>query len=713
MNMARKTALLTMAYLAGLLAASFLSLSLAAVVGIVGSSAAIVIMTAFRPQKNGDMFRRLATVIAFSVGMLLYCGYDAAVRRGAESHAGEIYTGEAVVENAFHYSGGVSSYILKLKLPDGKSGRAVMNSYEDDGFIRGDRLTLSGRFSLPDDKGFFDEKSYYSSQGVFLRLDDTVINDISVSDSNVFEYTESFRRKCSERIRSMAGGIITEDSTELVIGMLFGRHFWKISDHGEDMLFRSGIGHIASVSGMHMAIIAGMTAAVLSALNAPRWLRFLLTILSAAVFALTADLTVSVIRSLVMIILVYSAELFNRRSDPLTSLGLAAVVLTIGSPFCVRNVSFLLSVSGVMGAGVIAPYVIERTEDRMNAKDRGEYHVNPFLAAVISSFCASAAVFPAAMLSFDEVSMLSPVVNLVLSPLFPIAAGGAAAGAAALAIGLTPLAVLLFGSSALVSRIILFASELAGSVQSALIPTGTELTAPMVMITLTACVLCMVLLKNRVYAAVTLAVGMLMSGIAVKAYVNADRGYTSLALLSEGKGCVMVIDDGKDSFIIDMTGSSAGVKAARSYIRRNGCSVLSQILVIDGNGKTETMYAAKFPEVPIISADKEIGLTYGDKDNIIFNGCAAEIHDGCVMMNISGADITAVNRKCVLPARECTLGIMNCRWDAPLEADMYAVTRTSFMGEIPEDRCVSYGECSEYIISDGRIMVKEDKTWLR
>lgn len=713
--MPRKLARCGFSYMAGLMAASVFISVISLRVGLAAIAAGVILMLVYRPKRGSVLFARAVCCLCFAAGALYYCGYDSLVCVPAKQCAGYKLSGEGKVVLARHYSSGMSVYTVKTTLPNGKRGRIVFSSTEEHELVRGDSVVLEGTLSLPDEGGFFDSRSYYRSQGVFLRLDDPEIKRVNLARNNAFAAADMFRRNTLHRIRSLTENGTDSDSAELLIGMLFGNDFWRISSTSEDALYRAGIGHIAAVSGMHMSIIAGIAAAILTALNSPKWVKFLLTSAAAAVFAVTADLTPSVMRSLAMIIIVSAAELINRRTDTLTSAAAAGVIITAAEPFCIRSTGFILSMLGVIGTGVMAPTLIDAIQKRINEHRTYEelYKAGAAAKGAASAVCAWTAVFPAAILFFDEISILSPLTNLILSPLFTAVLGISAVGMVLCAVGLYGLSSPVFALGAFVCKGILGISKAISSLPFAAVPAGNEAVPLMLVIVLTGTVYVAVRIDDKSYAIVTAAVGAAICSAGVGITAMLDDGYTHVSVLTEGKGSVMVIDDGEASCMIDLMDTSSGVNAASSYIKRTGSSPPKAVVIIDGKGKSDSLYSEKFPEVPIIHSGGQIGLTYSDKENIIIGNCVIFPHEGYTEISAEDVSIIAVTKGTTLPEKTYGLAVIGSRAAVDVNAEYYHISRTAYSGELsPSASCV-FCKSGEYIIDRDRIKAKEEQSWLR
>ncbi|MGN1105430.1 MAG: ComEC/Rec2 family competence protein, partial [Huintestinicola sp.] len=511
--MTRKAAVLGLGYLSGLLLASFLALWLSGIAGglLLCIGAAVIFIV--RPEKSGRLFAFSAAALSCGVGMLLYSGYDAFVYRHIISQSGVSFEGNAVIKEVSVYSEDSTFCTARVELQGGKMADIGWYANDSD-VVRGDSAYLSGTLYAPENTGFFNSADYYRSRNIFLLLD-TDNEEYFPKEHNIFRTLRDFRQNAARIIRRY----VPSDEGELLIGMIFGSDEWNISPEAEKSLYRSGVGHIASVSGMHMAVAAGIASAAAAALSMSKRGKLLLVTAVCLVFTLTADMSLSVIRAFIMTFLVYSAELFKRQSDPLSSLSIAAFILTVSTPFAVRSTSFLLSFSGVLGAAVLAPFVTENVkkayENRFGKKMGEKVGLT---SSVLTAVCASAAVIPASILCLDELSVVAPVTNLLLSPFFTAAMMIAMTGAVLTILPFAWLSGGLFLVSGAICRPVLWASEKIGSLSFAALPSGTEIAPPMIWLVLVCAGISALVLKNRSAMILTVSAAVLSAAAAITVY---------------------------------------------------------------------------------------------------------------------------------------------------------------------------------------------------
>ncbi len=708
--MTRKTAFAGFSYLAGLLFGSFFVLKLSLAAGITLLTAGIGIMVLIRPDKKSRLFRAAVFAICCSGGILLYSIFDIAARLPVQKYDGAAFSGSCQVTEARYFSVGGAEYIVKINLNEKKTVKAALYSYSESALVRGDEITVKGTLRAPDSNGFFDKLSYYSSRGVFLQLSDAEITAVNADGNSFYDMINAFRTKIIQLIRRTVGG----DHGEMLIGMLFGSSFWSIGTAAENALRRAGIMHVCTVSGMHMSIAAGISAAAVKAGRGSNRAEFAAVCISTLLFGAVSGMTVSAVRSIIMILLVYSSALAGRRNDPLTSLAIAIILLTALSPFCVRNTSFLLSVSGVFGTSVAAPAVIRAIEKSLPENGEKDRKAGILLSSAVTSLCASAAVFPIAALSFDEISVVSPLSNLILSPLCTVSVMISLIAAAIGVIPfLTPVSSGMLYIAGLICRPVIALSKTASGFPAAAIPTGLEMTLPAVIIFTVTAAASIIFLRNKLFRSVAASSAVLLCSAAISIYWLTPDTAVKMTVITEGSGCVIVISGGGSAEIYDFAGTNRCANEAVSYIRRNGLGKVSAAVLFSGD-KTAELYRDNFPESEIIAENNNSGLTYSPKDTIINIGAHKALpSEDYAVIQAENTEIIVISRKSEPPDRHYDLVVYNCRAAVSARADMYAVTRSSFGGNIPAGVPCVQCETAEYIIADGEIYPKEEIKWLR
>ncbi|HEX7758788.1 MAG TPA: ComEC/Rec2 family competence protein [Caulobacteraceae bacterium] len=217
-------------------------------------------------------------------------------------------------------------------------------------------------------------------------------------------------------------------SAGLGVAMITGYQAW-LSDDAQTTLRNSGLAHIISISGVHMAIVGGFTF-LLSRLLIALWPWLALRVPGkkvAAAVGLTAIVVYLVVsgapppaqRSAITAILVFGAILVDRRAISLHVLAVAALVILVMQPEAIIQPGFQMSFAATTALVALAeiwprptrpintPWPIRLVQD-----------AGAWLAVSLGvSFVAGVATGPFAMQDFNRVAAYGLGANLITEPL--------------------------------------------------------------------------------------------------------------------------------------------------------------------------------------------------------------------------------------------------------------------------------------------------------
>ncbi len=189
---------------------------------------------------------------------------------------------------------------------------------------------------------------------------------------------------------------------------------------------RSGLAHVLSVSGLHLAVVAIGTWRALQAvlLRLPALAsRFDVRRAAAAaclpvtaLYAVATGATVPVLRSAVAAGLVFGAAILGRGNDPASALAIAALAILAVDPGALVDVSFQLSFASVAGLVALARPLREAVPF---APDRSRWRGRAIEAAIqgaCASAAATAATAPLLILHFRSLSTVAILSNAVALP---------------------------------------------------------------------------------------------------------------------------------------------------------------------------------------------------------------------------------------------------------------------------------------------------------
>lgn len=632
--MKRKMAYIGTFYLIGLFSSSFLSR------GFNLAAAAVLVLSAVSAISvyKGKYVKTAVCFFSAASGMFLYSAYDVLVYENIIKYNGCDVEVVGKVLDCNEYSGDKTLYTVKGVI-NGDVPAEVSFFADSSNAEIGDKVRVIGKAAELKDSYSFPAKSYYKAKGIYLRID-------KVSHFN-FTHTEfSFRRLVDNyrmHILDVINDQMDEDCAAVMSAMLFGDKS-AIDSSEKTLMYRAGIGHIMAVSGVHLSVVCSFFWLVISRLPIGRYFGFALLMVPVVCFVMLAGMSNSVIRAAIMIALVYGAGLFRRRADTFNLLGIAVILLTAASPFAVRDASFLLSAAGVFGIGVAAPVITAEIEKKRR--------LGGIAKSFIASVCVMVIVFPVTMLFFDEVSVVSPISNLILLPICTIVLVG---GVVVMLTGGTAFAAVpVLKVCGICCRAVIIISKFIGRLRFSYIPLGIGIVRTVIIIAAASAALFILVFgkgKSGIFLSVSsLALAMVFSGM----YRYIPDGKTTVAVLKEGSAVTAVIHDKRSACIIDLKKGGKAAGSAVKYLNRNGIYRLNAVILNTDINTSLPVYASGlelFDTGVVLVPEEDMHLADGyssfDTESYPKDGGCVEIgecsigffQDGVIVVSCYGKDI--------------------------------------------------------------------------
>src|SRR5581483_6183752 len=242
-----------------------------------------------------------------------------------------------------------------------------------------------------------------------------------------------------ETIRRRIEAALDGDNGRIAAALIMGDQR-GISARTQDDMRASGLGHILSISGLHMALVAGATFWLLRAFFAlsttlalgypiKKWAAA--GALAVATFYLgISGAEVATVRSWVMLAIMLAAVIADRRAITLRNVALAAWVILVLLPDSVLSASFQMSFAATVALVAAWEALAERRAARLNlaaASDAGLWRrvLESVSALALTSLVAGLATLPFGIYHFQRVAPLTlfaniataPVVGLVIMPM--------------------------------------------------------------------------------------------------------------------------------------------------------------------------------------------------------------------------------------------------------------------------------------------------------
>ncbi len=236
-----------------------------------------------------------------------------------------------------------------------------------------------------------------------------------------------------------------------------------IYERGLDGLFStSGASHLVAVSGSHLSLVASLLGGLLERRRfGPRARCAVLLALTGA-FVIFCGAPVSACRAWAMSGIAAASQLVGRRSHTLSSVCVVALVMALASPGVTGQLGYLLSVVSVCGLAAFGAYG-RYALGVVAPPPRWARHLPVAISgplcsawrdargALAASLVCQLCTMPITCASFSRLSLVGPVANVLLGPLFT----------AMMALGL--ISALLVGVPWLQGPVLLLASLIAGA----------------------------------------------------------------------------------------------------------------------------------------------------------------------------------------------------------------------------------------------------------
>jgi competence protein ComEC len=250
-----------------------------------------------------------------------------------------------------------------------------------------------------------------------------------------YDLSGAIQRAAPGRGGTIAAALVTGDRS-------------PIDQQTNEALRDSGLGHLLSVSGIHMGVVGGLVFAMLLwtlSLIGPIALRWPVKKLAAigALAALLAYLIVSgssvpALRAFVMACVAFGAILLDRPAISMRGLALAALIVTLILPEAVIEPGFQMSFAATMA--LVALFEMMRRAPHEPALPTPGPLIGALQASVrgiggviLISLVAGLATDPFAIYHFQRFSVYSLPANLIAAPIMSFLVAPAAAAAAILA----------------------------------------------------------------------------------------------------------------------------------------------------------------------------------------------------------------------------------------------------------------------------------------
>jgi ComEC/Rec2-related protein len=279
----------------------------------------------------------------------------------------------------------------------------------------------------------FSFDSYFAgigASGFFLGNPKIVPSETMPLTARLSSAVENAREAIADHIRSRIGGAEGEIAAALIVGVRAG-----IPEEINEAMRRTGIYHIISISGLHMALVAGTIMALLrgafalfpdfSSRRPVKKYAAAVALFSIAAYLVISGVVVAAERSFIMLAVMLIAVLFDRAALTMRNLAISAIAVILVSPHEVVGPSFQMSFAATAAlVGAYAgwsEYRAGKTRAPPPRRSLPRFLTRKFMLATgglaMTSIIAGSATALFAIWHFQRVSPLSLFANLAIMPI--------------------------------------------------------------------------------------------------------------------------------------------------------------------------------------------------------------------------------------------------------------------------------------------------------
>ncbi len=376
-----------------------------------------VIITVILHKKNYNppYVKKLICVIIFLILSSIMLG-----RMGAS--ASEFDKIDAFKGKDIHITGKVNDVIynnenssaldVTVSSLDGKecSIKTIMKFEEHLRINKGDEFSLVNKIS-----SLNSDYAYLMSDGFCGMILCSTENELKYRSiehkSSVLDVFKAANHKIQEIINSSS-----DEKTGALAGALLLGSRENLRDETIRDFRRCGISHMLALSGLHMSIIIGFFDLILRSFLVNKRIRCVILIFAAIAYLALTGFSPSASRAVIMLCIVYVMYLLSSDADSITSLFIALVMILSISPMSIYDVGLWLSFFATLGI-----ITVSEITSVFNYNIRKKpFFIRLLIKTALSIIITFSAVFSVCLftwLFFGEISLISPLTNLIFSPI--------------------------------------------------------------------------------------------------------------------------------------------------------------------------------------------------------------------------------------------------------------------------------------------------------
>jgi len=354
-------------------------------------------------KKTPNIFEAVF-LLTFFLGSFLYQNY-APDNSYLNNEVGKNINIKGVISQEPNFKISTQSIILKT---DG--GKISVSTARFPEYEYGDKISVSGILEKPENFEDFDYINYLAKDKIYFILNKAHAELLEKGKGNkVIASLFYIKKSFEDNLRAL----LPSPESDFINGILFGSK----SEMSQDLyqkFITTGTAHIIALSGFNITIIVIFLAWIFGYIIKRKRLVVIIAIVTISLFVIMTGASSSVVRAAIMGSVLLLAKYYGRARHALNALLFAAFLMILLNPKVLAfDISFQLSFLATLGLLYIYPYILKKFEflpEFFKLRDSAS-----------ATIAAQIAVLPVLLQNFGQLSLISPVVNILILPLIPLA----------------------------------------------------------------------------------------------------------------------------------------------------------------------------------------------------------------------------------------------------------------------------------------------------
>ena len=363
-------------------------------------------------RKNNKSFFCFTMLLAITLallGAILQFSYFSFRLSLPQCFEGENIKIEATIDEIKYKNENFVSLNAKTQKINGKETNSLLQfeintKYElKEGMVFACTGTVENTYSLTSN-----ERKYLIADGCAASVSD-------ISDFYVLGERKSFGSFLSDTRNKISAHIeknIKGESGSLMSALLLGKSD-SLAPSVKFGFRRLGISHMLALSGMHLTIMMSVVGTFLSKLSISKKLKTFVLLSLAFAYVAISGFSGSILRAAFMLFMASLSFFSRRENDSYTSLFIAVAIIIIFQPSAVNDIGLWLSFLATFG--ILIYYELFSEKLKEDHKTYGKRILRYISLSLWISFFAFIFTLPLTALLFGEISIMTPVSNLIFA----------------------------------------------------------------------------------------------------------------------------------------------------------------------------------------------------------------------------------------------------------------------------------------------------------